>query len=92
MKRRAISNPILNSALALLGVASVWAFFYWALLPQMQSWQSTNFPSAYYVGSTNYMTAFNFILLVFLFVVVIGVVLYLVNEGQKKRGAEDIPG
>ena len=91
-ERRAISNPIVNAALALLSVSSIWAFFYWLLLPQMQSWQVSNYPNAYYAGPTNYMPVFNFILLIFMFVTVVGVALYLFNESQKKRGAEDIPG
>jgi hypothetical protein len=76
--------------LALLGFSAIWAIFYYEVYPNLQSFQTTNFPVG--VFDPNQTAFLNQLIIWFPLICAFSVFWFWLNRSQKKSDAGDLPG
>lgn len=86
-KRPAIGYAIMVFFFMLVAFTGIWAIFFYELYPVLQTLQITKFASDF---DPNQVLFFDALVTYFPFAVLFGGAFYVFNEGQKKRGPEDL--
>jgi hypothetical protein len=88
-KRAAVGHQITRYILIQMIFTLLWALIFFALYPQLQSFQASFCPSDCYDAAQSIFM--NSLIFSFPLVIEFGSTFWLWNHSQRKRGAEDIP-